>query len=251
MRIRPWQGFVLAGFLLVLLAASVQVSGSPGPTQPSADEARTQAIISSHFCPCQCGSYLPESDNSPACFGCSVGKAEVTFIRESIAKGRPVGEVLLALRETVLVEVFADYNDPRLPEAWALAQAAAGTYQQHRVVLRTPVADGDAMRAVEFAECGRNTGLFSAWQGSLIEHTGAWDFNSLLELATAEGLDGDAVRACLSRIDIAPQVGRDRAHARERELVRFPAVTVNRERVPIRDDALRKAIREIIRDAST
>ncbi|MFP8873153.1 MAG: thioredoxin domain-containing protein, partial [Myxococcota bacterium] len=181
----------------------------------------------------------------------SAGKAEVTFIRESIAEGRPVGELLLALRETVLVEVFADYNDPRLPKVWALAQAAARAYQQHRVVLRAPVVDDDAMRAVEFAECGRDTGLFSAWQGSLIEHAGAWDFNSLLELATAEGLNGDAVKACLSRIDIAAQVRKDRTHALERGLVRFPAVTVNRERVPIRDDALRKAIRAIIRSAST
>jgi len=251
MRKRGWQALGVAGFLFAFLVASLQGAGSLGPGRPSADAARTQAIISAHFCPCQCGAHLPGSDRLPACFGCSVGKAEVTFIREWIAEGRPVAELLLALGETVLVEVFADYNDPQLPEVWAVAQAAAGVYQQHRVVLRAPVVDDDAMRALEFAECARDTGRFSAWQGSLIEHAGAWDFNTLIELAKAEGLDGDAVKACLARIDIAAQVGKDRAHARERGLARFPAVTVNREVVPIRNDALRKAIRTIIHDAST
>ena len=251
MHLGRWQVIGVAGFLAVLVAVWFQGVGSPSAVQPSADGAQMQAIISSHFCPCQCGTHLPGSDRPPACFGCSVGKAEVTFIRESIAAGRPIGELLLALKQTLLVEVFADYNDPRLREVWALAKGAARTYQQHRVVLRAPGTDEDAMRAVEFAECGRDTGRFSAWQARLIDHTGSWDSESLVDLARAEGLEVDGVKECVARIDVSAQVERDRAHALERGLTHFPAVTVNRESVPIRDDTLRKAIRTIIRDAST
>ena len=80
---------------------SLHAWASLGQGGPKVDAARTRAIISDHFCPCQCGTHLPGSDRSPACFGCSVGKAEVTFIRESIAAGRTLREVLVALREAL------------------------------------------------------------------------------------------------------------------------------------------------------
>lgn len=229
---------------------SLHAWASLGQGGPKVDEARTRAIISDHFCPCQCGTHLPGSDRGPACFGCSVGKAEVTFIRESIAAGRTLREVLVALREPALIEVFADYDDPRLPEVWALAQAAAAEFQQHRVVLRPPGADDDAIRVVEFAECGRGTGRFSAWHRSLIRHHGPWDRSRLLELAQADGLGGDVMEDCLASIDVAAQVERDRSHARERGLQRLPAIMVNRVPVSIHDEALREALRQLMIDAS-
>ena len=236
--------------MLAMIFVSLHAWGSMVQDEPTVEEARTRVIIADHFCPCQCGTHLPGSDRAPACFGCSVGKAEVTFIRESIAAGRPLREVLVALREPALVEVFADYDDPRLPEVWALAQAAAAAFAQHRVVLRSPGLDDDAMRAVEFAECARGTGRFSAWQRHLINHPGAWDRSRLLELARAEGLDGDALVDCLASIDVAAQVERDRSHARERGLQRFPAITVNRVPVSIDDGALRAALRRVTVGAS-
>ena len=163
---RWWAVGARGGIFLTMMFVSLHAWGSLGQDEPTVDEARTRVIIADHFCPCQCGTHLPGSDRAPACFGCSVGKAEVTFIRESIAAGRPLREVLVALREPALVEVFADYDDPRLPEVWALAQAAAAAFAQHRVVLRSPGLDDDAMRAVEFAECARGTGR-RAWMEML------------------------------------------------------------------------------------
>ena len=251
MRLGRWRVLGLAVFLSAAMGLASQVEVSPPADLRSEEIVRTRAILSSHFCPCQCGSYLPGSDRSPACFGCSVGKAEVTFIRESIASGSSVADLLLALNQNVLVEVFADYSDPRLPEVWAMAKDVARSAQQHRVVLRSPGRDEGAMRAVQFAECGRGTERFSAWQGRLIDYGGGWDFESLVELARAEGFEVDGFVDCAREIDVSAQVARDRAHALERGLRDFPAVTVNRERVPIRGDALREAIRVVIRDAST
>ena len=251
MRPGSWQIIGAAGLLTLLALLACPGAESRNTVQPSANAVQTQAILSSHFCPCQCGAHLPGSDRAPACFGCSVGKAEVSFIRESIAAGRPVPEVLLALRQPVLVEIFADYNDPRLPEIWSFAKRAAQAHEQHRVVLRAPGSDEDAIRAVEFVECARDAGRFSAWQSRLIEHDGDWDFESLVDLVGADGQETEGLESCISDIDISEQVQRDREHARERGLTRFPAVTVDRNRVPIREEALHEAIRASLHRAST
>ena len=118
-----------------------------------------------------------------SCFGCSVGKAEVTFIRESLASGRSLSEILIALRELVLVEVFADYTDPRLSEIWQRARRVARDLGQHRVVLRAPGFGENARRALAMAECARGSGQFTRVQSALIAHPGPWDEASVTEVA--------------------------------------------------------------------
>ena len=41
-----------------------------------------EEILTNRKCPCQCGKYLPGSPNLPACFGCSAGKAEISYVLE-------------------------------------------------------------------------------------------------------------------------------------------------------------------------
>jgi hypothetical protein len=189
-----------------------------------------------------------------------VGKAEVTFIRESLAEGRSLGEILMALRELVLVEVFADYTDPRLPEVWRRARRAADESRQHRVVLRAPGLAADALRAIAFAECTRGSGRFTRVQSALIAHGGPWDEASLVEVAwgavQGAGAPGSEVwtrkslRHCAANADLSAQIEKDRAHADARAMESFPAVSVNGEPLPDTLESMRRAIRAALRENS-
>ena len=195
-------------------------------------------------CPCGCGNYLPESSKRPACFGCSVGKAELDYIAEGLAAGRSPKQLLLELARPVLVDVFADYTDPELPETWIRAKRVAAELHQHRVVLRAPARSPEARRAVALAECARGSGAFFHVQEALIQHRGPWDNTALLEIARAAGLE--RLRAsCLDSRDVTAQIAKDRDHLAERGITSLPAVSVNRAVVPNTDTAIRRAIRQM------
>lgn len=208
------------------------------------------------YCACSCGNHLPGSHHAPTCFGCSVGKADLAFIRESLATGRPRREILLELTDPILVEVFADYDDARLPALWERAQRVATELHHRRVVLRTPARTGHAQRAVALAECARLDGFFTSMQRSLIHHDGPWDQDSLLRLAERESnrseakRSTEALRSCLASVNVKPQIDKDRDHAKQRGIGDVPAIFVNQKRVDNSEPALRRAIQEALRAGS-
>lgn len=242
-RVRP------AAILGALGAALVMQA--PGPRPPPAhasDPARE--ILDGQMCHCGCGNPLPGSGEARACFGCSVGLAEVTFVRESLAAGREPAEILVSLSDPVLIEVFADYTDPTLPETWRLAKRVAAELQHHRVVLRSPARSPDARRAVALAECARRAERFTPVQSALIAHSGPWDAPALLELGAAQDLPPEPARACLHEIDVSQQLAKDREHAQDRRIGSLATITVNRRPVPSTDEALREVIRRLVREQS-
>ncbi len=190
------------------LVAAVLVMGLAGfraadPTEPAAAE--VERLVAGAFCVCGCGNHLPGGLHAPVCFGCSVGKADLAFIREGLAAGRPSEEILLELTDPILIEVFADYNDPRLPATWERARRIADELHHHRVVLRPQARSVPARRAVALAECARLEGSFGSMQRALIRHGGPWDEDSLLRLAAREGLDLASMRSCLAAVDVEPR----------------------------------------------
>ena len=76
------------------------------------DSAFVRNTVNTTLCPCGCGNYLPGSINKPVCFGCSVGKAEIARMEEGLATGHSRGEMLMQIRESIIIDVFADYSDP-------------------------------------------------------------------------------------------------------------------------------------------
>lgn len=250
---RPLRIALLGPSLLALSLLSSAASPGTAPADAASQRSQQETLdrlVANQFCPCGCGSQLPGSSQSPACFGCSVGKAEVTFIRESLAAGRAPGQILLDLQDPVLIEVFADYGDPSLPQTWERAKRAADAFEQHRVVLRPPVRSPAARRALALTECARAAGRFTRLQQALIHHPGPWHEDALLRVAVEQGLSGDRTRACLQRIDLRQQVAKDRDHAAERGIRSFPTVTVNRSLTPATDTALRDAIRRVLLEDS-
>jgi hypothetical protein len=250
---RPLRIAVLGVLLLALwlVSSGAHPGAVPGDAaSPRSQQETLRRLVAGQFCPCGCGSHLPGSTQSPACFGCSVGKAEVSFIRENLAAGRAPGQILLDLQDPVLVEVFADYGDPALPQTWRRAKRAADAFEQHRVVMRPPVRSAAARRALALAECARAVGRFTPLQQALIRHPGPWDEDTLVQVAVEQGLSGDPTRACLQRIDLTGQVAKDREHAAERGIRSFPTVTVNRQIISITDTALREAIRRVLLEQS-
>ncbi len=240
---------------LALMATAIRVSAPAVPAQATEPEAisredRLHEIISNHTCPCGCGSALPGGDRAPACFGCSVAKAEVSFIRESIAKGRSTIDIVMALGEPALIEIFADYTDPQLGATWKRAERIASEFDQHRVVLRTHGETVEARRALELAECARQFHRFSPVHNALVEHTGPWDREALLSLAEEQGLARDATQQCLGSVDVADQIAKDRQHAKERRISRFPRVSVNRTLVVDAEEAIRAAVRKAVLERS-
>ena len=191
--------------------ASIQATE---PTDPTATD--IERLAAGAFCVCGCGTHLPGSRHAPTCFGCSVGKADLAFIRESLASGRTPQEIMLELTDPILVEVFADYDDAGLPAIWELAQRVATELNHHRVVLRTRARTASAQRAVALAECSRLDGFFASMQRILIHHGGPWDEDTLLRLAERENprenteLTSEAVRSCLAN-------GLPRAHQKSSE----------------------------------
>ncbi len=250
---RPLRIAVLGVSLVVLsLVSSGARPGAPPADAASArpEDETLRRLVADQLCPCGCGNHLPGSTKGRACFGCSVGKAEVTFIREGLAAGREPAQILLDLQDPVLVEVFADYGDPTLPQTWERAKRAADAFDQHRVVLRAPVRSPAARRALALAECARAAGRFTPLQQALIRHPGPWDEDALVRIAVEQGLSGDRARGCLQRIDVTDQVAKDRGHAAERGIRSFPTVTVNRRVTSDTDAALRDAIRRVLLEES-
>jgi hypothetical protein len=215
------------------------------PLSP-ADSAFMQRATDHHDCPCGCGSQLPGSSGGQACFGCSVGKAEISRLQEGLVRGLSQAALLVAMESDVMVDVFADYSDRNLPRVWAMVCEAAEEAQVGRVVLRTPGRTRDDRRAVALVECARDQETFSRMQERLVKHMGPWDEATLLKVAAEEGLDTALAFDCLQLKDVQPQVLKDRQHATQRGFDRFPAVSVNRKTVRASESALRDALREAV-----
>lgn len=241
----------IALFLLVLAGAVV-----PGPQSTfypvlsGEDRATLGELIDEGRCPCRCGRYLPGSSNRPACFGCSVGKAEITRMVEGLLADRELIDIVGEMNEPVLVSVFSDYDNPDLSEMWHRANRIAGEFNQHRVVLRVFGRTDDARRAVKLVEYARGTGRVTVLQELLIDHRGPWDDETLVGLAAQAGLDPDDVRKNYKRTQVADQMRKDRQHSRQDKVKSRPTVTVNRKIVADTDEALRKAIRDVVEDGS-
>ena len=227
------------------LVAGLARFGAAEPTDPAA--AQVERLAAAAFCACGCGNHLPGGPHAQVCFGCSVGKADLAFIHEGLAAGRTPEEILVELADPLLVEVFADYDDKRLPVIWERARRVTGELYNHRVVLRTQARSAGARRAVALAECARLEGSFASLQRALIRHGGPWDEDSLLRLAGREGLDLTSMRSCLAAVDVQPQIDKDRDHAGGRGVGDRPALFVNRKPVDDSDAALRRAIESAVR----
>lgn len=251
-RLNRYNMILLSSAALLFLTPMVIeiVSSRADSVQPTvaakSAEAIAQSILAERYCPCGCGNFLPGSSNGPACFGCSVGKAEISRVRERLDAGRLAEDIIKELNERVLVDVFSDYTEEGLPEIWYRAKRVSSEYNQHRVVLRPLGATEDARRAIKLVECARAEGMFYIIHEALIEHPGPWDEETLIGLATERGLVGDKIAECLKRVDIAAQMAKDRQHAKLLNTKNFPAVSVNRKLSPAGEGALRKAIRTFL-----
>ena len=249
---------LLSGAISVLLLIVVKVFDAP-PRKTNMDQSGfivkdnseiLQEIIKDHLCPCGCGRFLPGSRHQPACFGCSVGKAEVSHIIESLSAGQTPEEITNELNEPVLVDVFSDYTDEQLPEMWKKVKRLAGEYKQHRVVLRALGLTDEARRAIKLVECARANGVFSKMQGVLIEHSGPWDERTLIDLGIEHGMNEEDLAECLGQVDVAAQISKDREHADMLKVKTLPAVSVNRKQSLPADEDLRKAILKVIIEKS-
>ena len=243
---RRWPVASVSGLMAVLLLPSCP-AGSDGH-EPTRDALRK--LLTQHTCPCGCGNRLPGGGRDPECFGCSVGKSEVSFIRERLAAGRRPIDIMMDLNEPVLIEIFADYTDPRLRDTWSRATRVAAEFQQHRVVLRAPGASAEARRTLGLVECARMANRFWQIRDALIEYSGPWGVDSLLALGAAAGLDHNATRLCLDQIELRAQLDKDRQHAEQRGIRSFPAISIDRRSVADTDHAIRRAIRQSILENS-
>lgn len=207
-------------------------------------------IIKNRFCPCGCRRFLPGGSTEPSCFGCSVGKAEVTRVVEGLAAGRRPADMILEFGEPVTVDVYSDYTDPALQELWSQAMRVAGEFNQHRVVVRAPGETEEARRALRAVECARSSGLFSGVQRAIIAHDGPWDTATLVELAVQEGVDRTKAQSCITGATVRKQWQKDRQHAAIYGVPFYPSVSVNRVPVDSTKNAIRKAIQEVLRDDS-
>ena len=238
---------LLATFACVVLCSAVALSQSKWVPRDRGDDHKTiLSIINDRKCPCQCGNYLPGSKKQPACFGCSVGKGDVSRVLEGLEQGRTPVDLMFLLDEPVLVNVFADYTNHAVSAVWERAMRAAEANGMHRVVLRPTCRTENAHRAMTVAESARDQRKFTRMNDALIKHNGPWDTETLVALAEGIGLDGDAVRERMATIDINPMVRKNRQHADQRGIEEFPAVYVNRERVADSEQALTEAIREVL-----
>lgn len=242
--------FALAVCASVALLLATSPSAQAVEAELTSRDDELQRILSNHQCPCGCGTALPGGGRAHACFGCSVAKAEVSFIRESLAEGRSTLDIVMSLNESVLIEVFADYTDPKLAATWKRARRVAIELDQHRVVLRAPAATTEARFALELVECARRVQRFSLVRDALIEHAGPWKPEALLALAESLGLERVATRQCLESIDLTSQIAKDRQHAEQRRITRFPTVSVNRELVFDTEEAIRTAVRRVVLEKS-
>lgn len=236
--------------ILGALAAAFVLHAPGEAAAPARASDPAQEILDGQLCHCGCGNPLPGSAEAGACFGCSVGLADVSFVRESLAAGRAPAEILVSLSDPVLIEVFADYTDPTLQGTWRLAKQVATELDHHRVVLRSPAHSPGARRAAALLECARRAERFTPVQSALIAHSGPWDERTLLELGAAAGLPPEPARACLREIDLSQQLAKDREHAGQRRIGSLATITVNGHPVPSTDQALRQAIGRVLREES-
>ena len=199
--------FILGG-LLVSTSVSQDLGTGKSDTDQKEITEMVHRIFSNRLCPCQCGNYLPGSPKVPACFGCSVGKTELTYVLESLEAGKKTGEIILNLNSPLLIDVFADYTNVDIAQVWQKVKRAADEFHQTRVVLRTPGLTVEARRAVKIAECARLNGKFSMIQDVLIKHQGPWDWVTLSRLVVQYGLELEEMEACLHKIDVEAQISK-------------------------------------------
>ena len=209
-----------------------------------------EKILAGRHCPCQCGRYLPGSSLPPACFGCSVGKAEITYVLESLEAGRKATEIIMDLGSPVIIDVFADYTNENISKVWKLVKRVSSELHKIRVVLRTPGLTVEARRAIKLAECARLIGHCSVIQESLINHQGPWDWNTLIKLTEHHGMDPKQIRACVDGINIDAQITKDQQHAEERGIRTYPTITINRQITASSEQAIRKAIEKVLLEQS-
>lgn len=240
---RTFDIMLIVVFLALVIPTALGFASDDATMTEVADK-----ILKDRHCPCGCGNYLPGNEKEPACFGCSVGKAEISRVWEALAVGRSAVDIVIELNETVLIDVFADYTNPELFEIWEQTVRAAGDAHQHRVVLRTPGRSEDARRAIKLAECARAEGKFTQVQRALMRHRGPWDQETLVDLAAEQGMKSETVRKCLGQTDISAQVAKDKEHAKRFGVQQTPAVSVNRRVIPSTAEDLRQAIRKILED---
>ncbi|MGR3177698.1 MAG: DsbA family protein [Candidatus Anammoxibacter sp.] len=207
-------------------------------------------ILSGKLCPCQCGNYLPNSSKPPACFGCSVGKAEITHVLESLVAGKKPLSVSMELMTPVIIEIFSDYTNKDISQIWNLVKRVSNELHQTRVVLRTPGFTLEARRAIKLAECARLNGKFNIIQAALIDHQGSWDWETLANLAGQNHYNVEQIEACLDIVDVQAQIAKDLQHAKERDIRVYPTITVNRRTIPNTAYAIRKSIERILLEDS-
>jgi len=244
---------VVAAIVMLIMLKSLYSSNSGAEdlaVQKQDESIVVQNIIDEHGCPCGCGRFLPGSSKRPACFGCSVGKSEVSNVLESLSKGRTPSEIASELNEPVLIDVFSDYTDENLSLIWKRAKRVAAEFNQHRVVLRTPGLTEEARLAIKFVDCARLNGKFSQMQEALIMHQGPWSELVLMGLAIDMGIDEERMNECLIRINVGAQIAKDRQHAEMRRVMKFPAISVNQKQTATTDSALHRAIQEVIIEGS-
>jgi hypothetical protein len=207
---------------------------------------KADKIFTNRHCPCQCNRYLPGSTKSPACFGCSAGKAEIDFVMESIKSGRETSEILMDLNSPIIIDVFADYTNKDIAKVWKLVKAVSRKLNQNRVVLRTPGLTPEARRAVQVAEYARLNGNFSMVQDALIKHNGPWDWSTLIALITNQNQSPDRIQEYVPVISIITQIAKDQQHAKERGVDVFPTTTINNQITLNTENAIRQTIKNIL-----
>ncbi|MBS1257897.1 MAG: hypothetical protein MAG551_00950 [Candidatus Scalindua arabica] len=207
-------------------------------------------ILANRKCPCQCGKYLPGSPNLPACFGCSAGKAEISYVLESLESGKNKDEILLNLDSPVIVDIFADYTDSNISKLWNHAKTVTSELHQRRVVLRPPGLTKEAQRAIKIAEYARFVGKFSIIQEALIKHKGPWDWRTLIDLVARYVQIPHNINDYINSIEIDQQIAKDQEHAIERNIESYPTITINNAIVLATDTAIRQSIEKILLENS-
>ncbi len=211
---------------------------------------KANEIIANRRCPCQCNNYLPASSSLPACFGCSAGKAEISYVLESLESGEKTGEIILNLDSPIIIDIFADYTNPNISKVWKMVKTVSCELNQNRVVLRPPGLTREAQRAIKIAEYARFSGKFSIIQEALINHNGPWDWRTLINLVGQYDQIPKQINAYVNSIEIERQIDKDQEHAKERGIVSYPTITINNIIVPDTDIAIRQAIEKILLELS-
>jgi hypothetical protein len=241
---------IVSGALVVSRSFHQECEAESTKTDQKEINKIAEEILAGRHCPCQCGRYLPGSSLSPACFGCSVGLAEITYVLENLEAGRKSSEIIMDLSSPVIIDIFADYTDSNISIVWHMAKRVSSELHKLRVVLRTPGLTVEARRAIKLAECARLSGKFSVIQESLINHQGPWDWDTLIKLTEHYGLDPEQIRECADRIHIDAQIAKDQQHAEERGIETYPTITLNRQITANSEQAIRKAIKKILLEQS-